>query len=231
MTWPSDELVELLAHGGGTSQYATILSSACTLEQHTHVFRGLGGVFLNVTEVDIVNESTASRSIRDAKRLRSCPLILSASHFSLFLHHPTYAHNPSRLAPPWRLCFYKGPSPSPVSFQVPSRFLPSLLEAKTAGMQTKIFAVAVAALSMASVQGAIAPRATIGPTVIVIPQITINPNELLPVQAVFATLDLLRADIAKTTELVNQLTVSTTNTLFSVGFSPALSVLADERSC
>ncbi|GJC96141.1 hypothetical protein ColKHC_04967 [Colletotrichum higginsianum] len=82
-------------------------------------------------------------------------------------------------------------------------------------MQTKIFAVAVAALSMASVQGAIAPRATIGPTVIVIPQITINPNELLPTQAIFATLDLLRADIAKTTELVNQLTVSTTNTLFS----------------
>ncbi|CCF41748.1 hypothetical protein CH063_11932 [Colletotrichum higginsianum] len=92
-------------------------------------------------------------------------------------------------------------------------------------MQTKIFAVAVAALSMASVQGAIAPRATIGPTVIVIPQITINPNELLPTQAIFATLDLLRADIAKTTELVNQLTVSTTNTLFS-RISQASAVLA-----
>ncbi|WQF75124.1 hypothetical protein CDEST_00138 [Colletotrichum destructivum] len=73
-------------------------------------------------------------------------------------------------------------------------------------MQTKIFAVAVAALSMASVQGAITQRATIGPIVLITPQITINPNELT--QATFNTLQLLRDDILKTADVVNQLTTN-----------------------
>ncbi|TQN74152.1 hypothetical protein CSHISOI_01291 [Colletotrichum shisoi] len=90
-------------------------------------------------------------------------------------------------------------------------------------MQTKIFAVAVAALSMASVQGAIMQRATIGPAVFVTPEFTINPNELT--QAIFQTLDLLRADLVKTTDVVNQLTLTTTNNVFS-RISQATDVLA-----
>ncbi|KAJ0159724.1 hypothetical protein CTA2_9211 [Colletotrichum tanaceti] len=81
-------------------------------------------------------------------------------------------------------------------------------------MQTKIFAVAVAALSMTSVHGAITPKITIGNGVIVTPEIIIDPNQLGVPQTIFATLDLLRSDINKTVNLVNQLTSTTTDTVF-----------------
>ncbi|KZL85771.1 hypothetical protein CI238_05293 [Colletotrichum incanum] len=77
-------------------------------------------------------------------------------------------------------------------------------------MQSKFFTLAVAALSLSSVQSAAVPGAVIiSPGVIVLPQITFNPNSLQFQQTVFQTLDLLRADIAKTAALVNQLTNTT----------------------
>ncbi|GKT54249.1 hypothetical protein ColTof4_06396 [Colletotrichum tofieldiae] len=77
-------------------------------------------------------------------------------------------------------------------------------------MQFKFSTLAVAALSLSSVQSASVPRSIIiSPGVIVLPAITFNPSDLQFQVAVFQTLDLLRTDIAKTAALVNQLTNST----------------------
>ncbi|GKT49819.1 uncharacterized protein ColSpa_10000 [Colletotrichum spaethianum] len=83
-------------------------------------------------------------------------------------------------------------------------------------MQSKIFAVAVAALSLSSVQGASVPRQiTISAGTIVLPSLTFDPKQFLPQQNAFQTLDLLRDDIAKTAALVSLLTNSTTTNVLT----------------
>ncbi|WDK14999.1 hypothetical protein CGRA01v4_06280 [Colletotrichum graminicola] len=81
-------------------------------------------------------------------------------------------------------------------------------------MQSKIFNAAVAALSLPAVQCAVAPRQiSITPGLIVLPGITIDPNTLGPQLSVFQTLDLVREDVGKTINLVNQITNTTAGTL------------------
>ncbi|KAK1597127.1 uncharacterized protein LY79DRAFT_542249 [Colletotrichum navitas] len=81
-------------------------------------------------------------------------------------------------------------------------------------MQSKIFTTAVAALSLPAVQCAVAPRQiAISPGLIVLPGIFINPNTLGPQQSVFQTLDLVREDVGKTINLVNQITNTTAGNL------------------
>ncbi|KAK1989817.1 hypothetical protein LX36DRAFT_717238 [Colletotrichum falcatum] len=77
-------------------------------------------------------------------------------------------------------------------------------------MQTKIFTAGVAALSLSTVQCASVPRQiTVTPGLIVLPGFSINPNTLGPTQSVFQTLDLVREDVLKTVNLVNQITSNT----------------------
>ncbi|OLN87221.1 hypothetical protein CCHL11_03688 [Colletotrichum chlorophyti] len=71
-------------------------------------------------------------------------------------------------------------------------------------MQIKAFTMAVAAFSLAPVEAAILPRATITPGLIVLPEIVFNPSELT--DPITAALNLVSNDIQRTASLVLDLT-------------------------
>ncbi|KAK2015652.1 hypothetical protein LZ32DRAFT_645740 [Colletotrichum eremochloae] len=86
-------------------------------------------------------------------------------------------------------------------------------------MQSKIFTAAVAALSLSTVQCASVPKrqVAISPGFIVTPGVLINPDTLGPTQAIFQTINLIRADIGTTVNLANQISNNTAgNVLGSV---------------